>query len=117
MPRVSPFTGTSSSSPGSSPTTLRLALAPQCQTPDGHWVALATLDALLLAWLALQGATPRERLAELLWTGSDPAAARNALRQRLFRLRKQAGRDLVSGSVLLALTLEVTHDLDGAPTL
>ena len=125
MPRVSPSTGTSTgtstsspgSGPGSSLTTLHLALAPQCRTLDGRCMALATLDALLLAWLALQGATPRERLAELLWPGSDPSAARNALRQRLFRLRKQTGRDLVSGSVLLALTLEVTHDLDGAPTL
>jgi len=86
------------------------------------WVAgrrfeLALPDALLLAWLALEGATPRERLATLLWPSSGTEAARNALRQRLFRLRKQLGVELVSGSTLLALAADVTHDLDGGDAL
>ena len=61
-----------------------------------HRHPLAAPDALLLAWLALQGPSSREHLAALLWPGSTAEAARNALRQRLFRLRKLAGADLVS---------------------
>jgi len=34
----------------------------------------------LLAWLALEGPTPRGRLAQLLWPQSAADAARNALR-------------------------------------
>ncbi len=91
---------------------LRLAGAPYWQAQ-----ALAAQDALLLAWLAVEGATPRERLAALLWPDSEPESARNALRQRLFRLKKLAGRELVSGSVLLGLADDVAHDLADAPTL
>jgi DNA-binding SARP family transcriptional activator len=78
---------------------------------------LAAPDALLLCWLALEGATRRERLAELLWPDSGPEAARNALRQRLFRLRRQLGVELVQGSAVLALAAAVQHDLAGAGTL
>ncbi len=78
---------------------------------------LQTADALLLAWLALEGPTPRDRLAALLWPTSSAEAARNALRQRLFRLRKQAGCDLVGGSQVLALADGLTHDLAGSPGL
>ena len=64
--------------------------------------SFATLGAgfftLLLTWLALEGPTRRERLAGLLWPDSPADSARNALRQRLFRLRKQCGTDLVSGT-------------------
>jgi len=67
--------------------------------------------AALLAWLALEGPTPRMRLAQLLWPDSEPEAARNALRQRLFQLRRQLGTELVSGSTTLALAEGVSHDL------
>ena len=53
---------------------------------DGSSVALAPRDAALLAWLVLEGPTPRARLADLLWPASGPEAARNTLRQRLFQL-------------------------------
>ena len=66
---------------------LQLTAAPSLHA-SGRTLALATPDALLLAWLALEGPTPRERLATLLWPDSNAEAARNALRQRLFRLRK-----------------------------
>lgn len=75
---------------------------------------LPATDALLLAWLALEGPTPRDKLAALLWPDSGDEAARNALRQRLFRLRKQAGVDLVEGGPLLALAAGVGHDLQQA---
>ena len=90
--------------------------APLVRTPAQEH-ALAAPDALLLAWLALQGATPRERLAALLWPLSSAQAARNALRQRLFRLRKQIGFDLVAGTTTLALATGVEHDLGDATPL
>jgi DNA-binding SARP family transcriptional activator len=88
----------------------------------GHRLPLAAPDALMLAWLALEGPTSRERLAVLLWPHSDAEAARNALRQRLFRLRKQVGAELVqpqaANASLLALALEIVHDLAaGSPVL
>ncbi|MEY3251098.1 MAG: Bacterial transcriptional activator domain, partial [Pseudomonadota bacterium] len=42
----------------------------------GRAVPSMTVDALMLAWLALQGATLRARLAELLWPDSGASAAR-----------------------------------------
>ena len=80
---------------------------------DGERVVpLAPIDALMLAWLALEGPTSRERLAALLWPGSGAEAGRNAMRQRLFRLRKQLGADVASGSATLTLAPGVMHDLD-----
>ena len=96
--------------------TLRLTGAPAVQVQAQDHV-LAAPDALLLAWLALEGPTARERLAALLWPDSSPEAARNALRQRLFRLRKQLGCEAVSGSTALALAAGVAHDLDESSPL
>ena len=98
------------------PITLQLASAPHALL-GGLRLPLNSTDALLLAWLALEGATPRERLAALLWPASSAEAARIALRQRLFRLRKQLGRDVLEGSTQLALAEGVTHDLHAAPSL
>ncbi len=84
-----------------------LALATRA---DGSSSALAPRDAALLAWLALEGPTPRAQLAELLWPGSDPRAARNTLRQRLFNLKKHCG-ELVAGAAALRLADGVEHDL------
>lgn len=92
---------------------LQLSGAPSVRLGAGDQT-LATPDALLLAWLALEGPTPRERLAALLWPGSTADAARNALRQRLFRLRKQLGQDLITGQAVLALAAGTTHDLQDA---
>ncbi len=77
----------------------------------GAPIALALRDAALLAWLALEGPTPRARLAALLWPDSELASAHNSLRQRLFKLRKQLGADAVTGTTTLALAHGVTHDL------
>lgn len=96
---------------------LFLASAPHCVRSDGTAVALAVRDAALLAWLALEGPTPRARLGALLWPDSEAAAARNALRQRLFMLRKTLGFDAVVGSVTLVLATGLTHDLDAADSV
>ena len=62
--------------------------------------------------LAVDGPTSRERVLNWLWPAVDePARARNMLRQRLFRLRRLAGGELVSSGELLALDSAVSHDL------
>lgn len=96
--------------------TLALQAAPSVLRGSRRW-PLAPPDALLLAWLALEGPTARERLAALLWPHSDAEASRNALRQRLFRLRRQLGADLVEGSTVLALAAGVQHDLAASTPL
>ncbi|HSW07733.1 BTAD domain-containing putative transcriptional regulator, partial [Aquabacterium sp.] len=106
-----------SPSPSPPAPVLRLAGAPHCTAADGRVLELGAPDALLLAWLAVEGPTPRERLATLLWPDSPIDAARNALRQRLFRLRRLCDGELVSGSQQLALAEGVTHDLADAQTL
>jgi DNA-binding SARP family transcriptional activator len=93
---------------------LHLATSPRFVSADGSVAVLAPRDAALLAWLALEGPTPRARLAALLWPDSDAEAARNALRQRLFQLRKALGLDAVVGSVTLALAEGLVHDLEEA---
>jgi DNA-binding SARP family transcriptional activator len=92
---------------------LELADVAPATRPDGSSSALAPRDAALLAWLALEGPTPRSRLAELLWPFSDPMAARNTLRQRLFHLKRYCG-ELVTGTAALRLADGVEHDLADA---
>lgn len=93
---------------------VRLSDQPGLWSGDGPWLTLNTRDAALLAWLALEGPTPRSRLAALVWPDSAHDSARNALRQRLFQLRRMAGADLVTGTATLALAEGVSHDLDDA---
>lgn len=90
---------------------LSLSASPQVRLTDGSSAPLAPRDAALLAWLALEGPTPRIRLAQLLWPDSPPEAARNALRQRLFQLKKQFGDGLIAGTATLALDGRVSHEL------
>lgn len=96
---------------------LELASAPGAVAGDGGALALAPLDAAILAWLALEGPTPRARIAALLWPEKDAEAARNSLRQRLFHLRKAVGVELVAGSTTLSLAEGVAHDLEEADTV
>jgi DNA-binding SARP family transcriptional activator len=91
---------------------LRLATSPRFVHADASETELALRDAALLAWLALEGPTPRTRLAVLLWPRSAPDIAGNALRQRLFQLKRQLGVELVSGHTTLALADGLAHDLD-----
>ena len=96
---------------------LSLGESSRVRLADGSSAPLAPRDAALLAWLALEGPTPRIRLAQLLWPESEPDAARNALRQRLFQLKKQFGDGLITGSATLALDLRVTHELAESDSL
>ncbi|MBA4178509.1 MAG: hypothetical protein C0505_18410 [Leptothrix sp. (in: Bacteria)] len=90
---------------------LSLAGAPWLRAGDAAALPLSLLDGALLAWLALEGPTPRARLATLLWPHSDAEAARNSLRQRLFKLRRLGPTPLLGDGATLALAEGVTHDL------
>lgn len=82
------------------------------QRADAAPLALTRFDAALLAVLALNGTTSRQRLLQLLWPDQEPEHARNALRQRLFRLRRSVGADVVHGGEQLSLAAGVAHDID-----
>lgn len=93
---------------------LRLLQRPSLQLPSGAEVGLGSQDAILLAILAIDGPTPRERLAAWLWPDAVPAQARANLRQRLFRVRKLAGHGIVSTGAVLRLSPLVLRDTDQA---
>lgn len=94
--------------------TLRLQLlgAPRLLLAGGETHALERKDAALLAMLAIEGPTPRNRAAALLWPDINEERARNNLRQRLFRLRRLAAAELISAGSVLALASGVQHDLN-----
>ena len=96
---------------------LHLSTNPRFERAGLAAQALAPLDAALLAWLAIEGPTPRARAAQLLWPDRDVQGARNLLRQRLFQLHKRLGCTLVEGVATLALVDTVIHDLDEADTV
>lgn len=66
--------------------------------------------AAVLAWLALEGPTPKYRLAGMLWPGSGEDTARNNMRQLLRRLRVAIGADLVLGGDVISLSERVITD-------
>jgi len=86
---------------------LDLAREPRFLRADGTIDTLEQKDALLLAYLAIEGPTPRSRLAALLWPDVDPERARANLRQRLFRLRKALGRELLEGGDVASLCADI----------
>ena len=90
---------------------LQLANAPHVVGSDDAVSALAPRDAALLAWLALEGPTPRTRLAVLLWPRATPESAGNALRQRLFQLGASSASSWSAVTRPCALAEGVEHDL------
>jgi DNA-binding SARP family transcriptional activator len=64
----------------------------------------------VLAYLALEGPTPKYRLAGLLWASSTEERARNNMRQLLSRLRQSMGGELIVGQDVIELSDEVTVD-------
>ena len=90
---------------------LQLIGNPTLFVPSGEAHVLERRDAALLALLAIDGPTPRARVAALLWPEADDDHARNNLRQRMFRLRRAAGQSVVTGDATLALAGEIAHDL------
>ncbi|MBX3636911.1 MAG: AAA family ATPase [Rubrivivax sp.] len=90
---------------------VRLLGAPRWAPAGGRESALAPRDALLLAILALDGPQTRARAAALLWPDSDPRRANLSLRQRIFRLKRAAGSDVIVGDTAIRLADAVRHDL------
>ncbi|HTT11419.1 MAG TPA: AAA family ATPase [Burkholderiaceae bacterium] len=91
---------------------LRLRGAPSCALPDGRVIDLEAKDALLLAFLAIEGQTSRAILAERLWPDVDAERARGNLRARLLRIKQRVGAELIGPGSLAMLAAGVTHDLD-----
>ena len=96
------------------PGKLLLRLSGRFEAPDGNVCDLEPKDALLLAYLAIEGPTPRGRLAALLWPDVEEERARGNLRQRLLRLKRTTGFELVAGNTKAALAADIAHDLDAA---
>ena len=97
---------------------LQLAREPRFIHADGRVQSLVHKDALLLAYLAIEGPTRRAVLAALLWPDVDAERARANMRQRLLRLRRAVGRDLLEEGEVAALCVDLATDLDaGADTV
>ena len=108
MPR-----STSEAHTPSSPATaceLRLLGAPTLGIGE-RVLALSPKDAGLLALAALAGPIRADRVAALLWPAAGGRQADTSLRQRLYRLRREAGLPLVSTGALLQLSPETHTDL------
>lgn len=87
---------------------------------DGPAQPLERKHAALLAWLWLEGPTPRSRLAGLLWPEVGEERARGNLRQRLLKLRQEAGELVADADGVLALAPGVAvapPDPPGTPLL
>jgi len=92
--------------------TLQLHGVPRLLEPGRPDLLLSAREAGLLAWLHLEGPSPRARLAGLLWPGGDETKARANLRQTLARLKRAAGDVLAEADGVLRLALNV--DVAGA---
>lgn len=90
----------------------RLVGVPQLRDAGGGGVRLERRDAALLALLMLGGPQPRGRLASLLWPRVSAERARNSLRQRLHRLKKAAGQEIVLDTGVLQLRPHLVEPLD-----
>lgn len=90
--------------------TLRLQLLgpARLQTPNGQ-VVFERKTAAVLAYLALEGPTPKYRLAGWLWPESGESTARNNMRQLLRRLRLSSN-NLIQGEERIALNPQVACD-------
>ncbi|MCA9837513.1 MAG: AAA family ATPase [Trueperaceae bacterium] len=89
-------------------TTLKLLGTPKLLLADAA-LSLERKTAAVLAYLALEGATQKYKLAGMLWPQSGEHAARNNMRQLLRRLRLQA--ELITGDDLIELRPELEVDV------
>jgi len=89
---------------------LRLLGAP-CLVVGGRRIALSAKDAALLCLIALAGPIRADRVATMLWPAVGAKQADTSLRQRLYRLRRDAGVPLLAGGTGLQLQETVRTDL------
>jgi DNA-binding SARP family transcriptional activator len=96
---------------------VQLIGSPTIVTSEGRRWPLERRDAAMLAFVAIEGETPRLRLLEMLWPDVEPEIARNALRQRIYQLKKRCGVELLHGAerVTLGAALDVDLHHDAAP--
>ncbi len=94
--------------PSPSPFRLEVLGTPRMLGPAGE-VRVERKMAALAAYVALEGPTPRQRMAELLWEGNEELARTN-MRQLLRRLRLAADMPLVGGREVLSLAEGVEVD-------
>jgi DNA-binding SARP family transcriptional activator len=71
---------------------------------------LSRKDGALLALVALGEAPSREQVASMLWPDVPAKTRQASLRQRLFKLRKVAGRPVIAGGPMLGLAAGVAVD-------
>jgi DNA-binding SARP family transcriptional activator/tetratricopeptide (TPR) repeat protein len=90
---------------------LQLLGNPLLFVPDKPPVALGAADATMLAVLALDGPQTRQSLATMLWPDGGGTKAAANLRQRIFKLKRLSGCDLVVGERTIALADTLSHDL------
>ena len=107
---IEPMTATITEE-ATAPLRLRLLGAPRLELANGAAQPLERRTAALLALLAINGATPRAKAAALVWPEADDQHANNSLRQRIFKLRQLAGRDVIVTDKLIALAADIAHDL------
>lgn len=69
--------------------------------------------AAVLAYLAVEGETPKYRLSGMLWPDSSEETARGNMRQLLRRLRVLTGTDLIEGVSQIRLRADVSSDVRG----
>jgi len=84
---------------------LQLQGQPLVTSDEGSSIALSAREAALLAWLHLEGPTPRARIAGLLWPAGSETQARANLRQLLARLRRGIGELIAEAEGVLALAV------------
>jgi DNA-binding SARP family transcriptional activator/tetratricopeptide (TPR) repeat protein len=99
--------------PAAGPCLLRLLRAPALSA-GVHELRLSPKDAALLSFVAFEGPVRAERAAALLWPAAGDHQAGISLRQRLFRLRRDAHHPLVDFASVLSLHPQVRTDLSQA---
>lgn len=82
---------------------------PRVKAAAGEIGRLERRDAALLALLCLGGPRSRSELASMLWPQVTPDRARNSLRQRLHRLKRTAGREVVLDDGRLSLLPDIVE--------
>ena len=85
-------------------------LGPPAWVCGGRQGRFKRKDAALLAILAVKGVQQRDALAQLLWPEIDPALAATNLRQRVYRLRRETGHELVVAGATVDLARGVHVD-------
>ncbi|GGK30148.1 hypothetical protein GCM10008955_24880 [Deinococcus malanensis] len=85
---------------------------PRLVAPDGRQVRCEGRTLAMLTYLALEGPTPRSRLAGLLWPDNTEAVSRNNLVQLLRRFAQSCRAELVHAQEPLALAPTVQVDLE-----